>query len=175
MHSIFRAGEFIAQKHAQSSAIVVSSVVCPEAPPLTILSEHLSDSTTHLIVRKLTLSRHRGKSSHMLCPSKSGILVFDLLQSFGSASVNSSIYAPTLISLPRESCCPFSCSALAVSEDGTFVAAAEGITIYIITLPELSVSTMHCIRGECHPIVLCCQSVPWEHQCRSRGPVRQLE
>jgi hypothetical protein len=134
----------------------IFSIPVPEAAPLLISLDELACSASHLKLFRTSL-RHRAASDHggfdepiphLFVAASKGILAFDLLLAFGSASSMCPSANGTLITLPGISTIDWRC--LEASSDGSLLACAHSAGTTVLTLPELSVRTSHlCLHA--HP------------------------
>lgn len=74
-------------------------------------------------------------SSYLFVPGTCGIVAFDLMRTFGAASLTDGHYAPTVLSLPDSTIAYPDLSSLRVTECGKFMAILAGAVACTMRLP----------------------------------------
>lgn len=138
------AGDFAASKLLGSSDICIHSVVCPSAAPLRLQSAKVLPHAKCILVAKVAMKHaDTALSSYLFAPGNCGIVAFDLIRTFGAASLPDGQYAPTVLSLPDSTLSYSDLCSLRVTECGKFMAVLAGAVACIMRLPG---TLVRCLR-----------------------------
>lgn len=141
-------GEFAATKLSGCADVCIHSLVCPAAAPLRIQSAHVLRCAKCIFVGKAVLDdAESAPSSYLVVPGTSGVVAFDLIKTFGAASLADGTYSPTVLSLPGCSMASSHISGICVTEDGKFMAMLGGDSACIIQLPDVLVRSSNMALG----------------------------
>lgn len=144
-------GEFIAIKRHGENRVTVHSAFAPNSVPLVIDSAHIASNGCQLLLK--TTSRWQNYDSptddgsvspHLFAPSSHGIVIFNLLLTFGSAGADSTTLSspPVVVNLHQTGAPGYQCQRLTATDDGQLLACAHRTGISVLALQNLKVSPL---------------------------------